>query len=93
MKDLTVRSTGDLLEKRPRGRPRKDHALSDAERARRYRQRRLLNAGARPVLLTAEDRAVLRRLIRDDQAAAGLGSAADREWNRMTSAVLGKLQD
>jgi hypothetical protein len=99
MKDPTDRSTGDLLaEKRPRGRPRKAHTLSEAERAKRYRQRRLLNAGARPVLLTAQDRAIIRRLIRDDQsreaALSGAGGLSpDSEWLRLLADLLPKLAD
>lgn len=44
MKQAEDRFTLELIDapKRGRGRPRKDNALTDAERARRYRQRQAL---------------------------------------------------
>lgn len=49
--------------KRGRGRPRKDNALSDAERARRYRQRRALkqSMGERIKTMTHGEASKLRR--------------------------------
>lgn len=86
MKDPKDRATGDLLEKRGPGRPRKDRILSAAERARRYRLRRKLNGGA-VVTFTAEELGTLIACVKADLKASDKKS----DWAASLRKVLSKL--
>lgn len=86
MRDPNDKSTGELLPKRGRGRPKTDTAMTDAERARRYRERRALNGGA-VITLTGEELATLVACVKADLKESDRRS----EWAIALRGVLAKL--